>query len=64
MTVCLISRFRKPRKQGQKPLRSKWSNEELELVVPDDKVEKVLETIRKVAATDQGADGRIHINTG
>ena len=37
--------------------------EELEFVVTDDKVEKVLETIRKVAATDQGADGRIYVST-
>ena len=37
--------------------------EELEFVVPDDKVEKVLETIRNVAATDQGADGRIYVST-
>jgi Nitrogen regulatory protein PII len=37
--------------------------EELEFVVPDDKVGKVLETIRKVVATDQGADGRIYVST-
>ncbi len=37
--------------------------EELEFVVPDDKLENVLENIRKVAATDQGADGRIYIST-
>jgi nitrogen regulatory protein PII len=36
--------------------------EELEFVVTDDKVAKVLETIREVAATDQGADGRIYIS--
>ena len=37
--------------------------EELEFVVPDDKVEKVLETIRSVAATTLGGDGRIYIST-
>jgi nitrogen regulatory protein PII len=37
--------------------------EELEFVVPDDKVEKVIETIRNVAVTDQGADGRIYVST-
>ncbi len=37
--------------------------EELEFVVPDDDVEKVIEHIRKVAATDQGADGRIYVST-
>lgn len=36
---------------------------ELEFVVPDDKVEKVIETIRKVAATNQGGDGRIYISS-
>ncbi len=34
---------------------------ELEFVVPDDKVEKVVETIRNVASTDKGGDGRIYI---
>ncbi len=36
---------------------------ELEFVVPDDKVEKVIETIRKVAVTEQGGDGRIYVST-
>jgi nitrogen regulatory protein PII len=36
---------------------------ELEFVVPDDRVEKVVETIRKVAVTSQGGDGRIYIST-
>ena len=34
---------------------------ELEFVVPDDKVENVIRTIRNVAVTNQGADGRIYI---
>ncbi len=37
--------------------------EELEFVVPDDKVEKVIETIRNVGSTEQGADGRIYVST-
>jgi nitrogen regulatory protein PII len=37
--------------------------QELEFVVPDDKVEKVVETIRKIAKTSQGGDGRIYIST-
>ena len=36
---------------------------ELEFVVQDDKVEKVIETIRKVAVTNQGGDGRIYVST-
>jgi nitrogen regulatory protein PII len=36
---------------------------ELEFVVPDDKVEMAIETIRKVAATEQGGDGRIYVST-
>lgn len=36
--------------------------QELEFVVPDDKVKKVIETIRKVAATSEGGDGRIYIS--
>jgi nitrogen regulatory protein P-II 2 len=36
---------------------------EIEFVVPDDKVEKVVETIRKIATTAQGGDGRIYIST-
>ncbi len=35
--------------------------EELEFVVPDDKVENVVEIIREIAVTDHGADGRIYI---
>ncbi|MEE9605290.1 MAG: P-II family nitrogen regulator [Candidatus Scalindua sp.] len=34
---------------------------EIEFVVPDDKVEKVVETIRKIATTAQGGDRRIYI---
>ncbi len=34
---------------------------EIEIVTPDDKVEKVIETIRDVAKTGQGGDGRIYI---
>ena len=34
---------------------------ELEFVVPDDKVDNVIRTIRNVAATNQGSDGRIYI---
>ncbi len=34
---------------------------ELEFVVPDDKVDNVIRTIRNVAVTDHGADGRIYI---
>ena len=37
--------------------------EEIELVVPDDKVEKVIETIRNITKTGQGGDGRIYIST-
>ena len=36
---------------------------ELEFVVPDDKVEMAIEIIRKVAATEQGGDGRIYVST-
>ena len=36
---------------------------ELEFVVPDDKVKKVIETIRNVAITEQGGDGRIYVTT-
>ena len=35
--------------------------QEIEFVVQDDKVEKVVNTIRNVAATGQGGDGRIYI---
>ena len=34
---------------------------ELEFVVPDDKVDNVIRTIRNVAVTNHGADGRIYI---
>jgi len=34
---------------------------ELEFVVPDDKLEKVIDTIRKVASTEHGGDGRIYV---
>jgi nitrogen regulatory protein P-II 1 len=34
---------------------------ELELVVPDDKVDNVIRTIRNVAVTNHGSDGRIYI---
>jgi nitrogen regulatory protein PII len=37
--------------------------EELEFVVADYRVESVIKTIRDVAATDQGGDGRIYIST-
>ncbi len=36
---------------------------ELEFVVPDDKVKKVIETIRNVAVTEQGGDGRIYVSS-
>ncbi len=36
---------------------------ELEFVVPDDRVEKVVETIRKITKTNEGGDGRIYIST-
>ena len=35
--------------------------EELEFVVPDANLEKVIETIRNVAKTNQGGDGRIYV---
>jgi len=34
---------------------------ELEFVVPDDKVDNVIRTIRNVAVTNHGADGRIYV---
>ena len=34
---------------------------ELEFVVPDDKVEKVMTTIRKAVSTGKGGDGRIYV---
>ncbi len=34
---------------------------EIEFVVPDDKVDNVVRTIRNIAVTDHGADGRIYI---
>ena len=36
--------------------------EEIEFVVPDDKIKEVLENVQKVAATDGGADGRIYVS--
>ena len=35
---------------------------ELELVVPDNKVDNVIRTIRNVAVTNHGADGRIYVS--
>ncbi len=37
---------------------------EIEFVVPDDEVEKVVETIRKTATTSHGGDGRISSKCG
>ncbi len=34
---------------------------EVELVVPDNKVDNVIRTIRNVAVTNRGADGRIYV---
>ena len=34
---------------------------EVEFVVPDDKVDNVIRTIRNVAVTNHGADGRIYV---
>ncbi|MBM4053466.1 MAG: P-II family nitrogen regulator [Planctomycetes bacterium] len=34
---------------------------ELEFIVHDDKVESIVKTIRNVASTDKGGDGRIYI---
>lgn len=36
---------------------------ELEFVVPDDRVETVVKTIRKITVTSGGGDGRIYIST-
>ncbi len=36
--------------------------EEMEFVVPDNKVKEVLENVQKVTATDEGADGRIYVS--
>ncbi len=36
--------------------------EEMEFVVPTNKVKEVLENIQMVAATDDGADGRIYVS--
>ncbi len=36
--------------------------EEMEFVVPDDKLREVLENVTRVAATDDGADGRIYVS--
>ena len=35
---------------------------EMEFVVPDDKVKEVLENVKQVASTDDGADGRIYVS--
>ena len=34
---------------------------EVELVVPDDKVDNIIRTIRNIAVTNHGADGRIYV---
>ena len=36
--------------------------EEMEFVVPDNKVKEVLERVQLTAATDEGADGRIYVS--
>ncbi len=36
--------------------------EEMEFVVPDDKVKEVLDNVQRVATTDDGADGRIYVS--
>ncbi len=36
--------------------------DEIEFAVPDDKVKEVLENVKKVASTDDGADGRIYVS--
>ena len=36
--------------------------EEMEFVVPDNKVKEVLERVQLAAATDEGADGRIYVS--
>ncbi len=36
--------------------------EEMEFVVPDDKVKEVLENVQNIAATDDGSDGRIYVS--
>ncbi len=36
--------------------------EEMEFVVPDNKVKEVLENVQKVTATEEGADGRIYVS--
>ena len=38
------------------------NREEMEFVVPDNKVKEVLERVQLVAATDEGADGRIYVS--
>ena len=38
------------------------NREEMEFVVPDDKLKEVLENVKKVATTDDGADGRIYVS--
>ena len=36
--------------------------EEMEFVVPDDKVKEVIENVKSIATTDDGADGRIYVS--
>ena len=38
------------------------NREEMEFVVPDDKVNEAIENVKQVAATDDGADGRIYVS--
>ncbi len=38
------------------------NREEMEFVVPNDKVKEVLENVQRVARTDEGADGRIYVS--
>lgn len=36
---------------------------EIEFVVPDERVNNAIQTIRKIASTEHGGDGRIYIST-
>ena len=38
------------------------NREEMEFVVPDDKVNEAIENVKKVGATDDGADGRVYVS--
>jgi nitrogen regulatory protein PII len=38
------------------------NREEMEFVVPDDKVKEVIENVKSIATTDDGADGRIYVS--